>query len=151
MDIKFLDSIYKSIQSKSINQLTIESKNFKINLIKGQDKTLAGQKDFSSPDFEGVNTVEQPSDINKKGDFKKQKVNKNDICSNQVGFFSRFGPNKKQYVKLRDVVKKGDVVAKIISLKTPNDLVATKNGKIVNFLVEEGQPVEYGQPVIRLE
>ena len=82
----------------------------------------------------------------------ERKQANNDICANQVGFFSRFDKvAKKQYVKLRDVVKKGDIVGIIMVLDMHYEVIADKGGKIVNFLVEEAQPVEYGQPLIRLE
>jgi acetyl-CoA carboxylase biotin carboxyl carrier protein len=69
-----------------------------------------------------------------------------------VGIFTRLNPKTKEaYVKLRDVVKKGDVIAHIRVLGHLQDVVVDEEGKIKEILVEEGQPVEYGQPLFRLE
>jgi biotin carboxyl carrier protein len=77
---------------------------------------------------------------------------KNDICSKNIGFFSRFNPkSKKQYIKLRDVIKVGDVLGVVRAMHVDQEIVADKTGKVTHFLVEEGQPVEYGQPLVRLE
>lgn len=75
-----------------------------------------------------------------------------DVTSKWVGVFTRLNPKTKEaYVKLRDVVKTGDVIAHIRVLGHLQDVVADQDGKIKEILVEEGQPVEYGQPLFRLE
>jgi acetyl-CoA carboxylase biotin carboxyl carrier protein len=49
------------------------------------------------------------------------------------------------------VLKEGDVVGIVRAMHVDQEILADKGGKIVEILVEEGQPVEYGQPLIRLE
>lgn len=48
-------------------------------------------------------------------------------------------------------VSKGQMVGSIESMKLANDIVSGVAGKVVEVLVEDGMPVEYGQPLFRLE
>ncbi|MCX7882110.1 MAG: biotin/lipoyl-binding protein [Brevinematales bacterium] len=75
-----------------------------------------------------------------------------DVTSKWVGVFTRLNPKTKEaYVKLRDTVKKGEVIAHVRVLGHLQDVVCEYDGKVKEILVEEGQPVEYGQPLFRLE
>lgn len=48
-------------------------------------------------------------------------------------------------------IEEGDVVGAIESMKLLNDVVSRVSGRIVEVLVEDGTPVEYGQPLCRVE
>lgn len=76
----------------------------------------------------------------------------NELTSRWVGFFTRFNPKTKEYyVKLRDEVKKDDLVGHVRVLGVLQDIKAGVDGKVKEILVEEGQPIEYGQPIMRFE
>jgi acetyl-CoA carboxylase biotin carboxyl carrier protein len=48
-------------------------------------------------------------------------------------------------------VKKGDIVGHVRVLGVLQDLRVENGGKLKEVLIEEGQPIEYGQPVMRFE
>ena len=48
-------------------------------------------------------------------------------------------------------MKAGDKLLLVEAMKTFNDIVAPRAGKIVSILVEDGSPVEYGQPLMVIE
>ena len=150
MDVRSLILIYRSIENTSIDQIKIENKNIKLRMVKGEEAVESELKLPISPylkmdNYEGEEAGLVP-------DKKGASVNNNDICSTHVGFFSRFDKAAgKQYVKLRDVINKGDVIGTITVLDMQHEVIANQEGKIIHFLVEEGQPVEYGQPLVRLE
>lgn len=60
-------------------------------------------------------------------------------------------PNTPNYVKIGDSVNAGDIVCLIEAMKTFNPVKAHKAGKITKVLVEGGDPVEYGEPLIIIE
>lgn len=60
-------------------------------------------------------------------------------------------PNSPDYVKLGDSVNAGDIVCLIEAMKTFNPVKAHKAGKITKILIEGGDPVEYGEPLIIIE
>ena len=60
-------------------------------------------------------------------------------------------PNTPNYVKTGDSVKEGDIVCLIEAMKTFNPVKAHKSGTVIKILVEAGDPVEYGQPLVVIE
>ncbi len=60
-------------------------------------------------------------------------------------------PNTPNYVKTGDSVKEGDIVCLIEAMKTFNPVKAHKSGTVSKILVEAGDPVEYGQPLVVIE
>ena len=53
----------------------------------------------------------------------------------------------KPFVQVGDTVKKGQVVAIVEAMKLMNDIESDFDGEVAEILVENGQPVEYGQPL----
>jgi acetyl-CoA carboxylase biotin carboxyl carrier protein len=65
--------------------------------------------------------------------------------------YLRPSPDAKPFVEVGSVVKTGDKLLLVEAMKTFNDIVATRAGKIVSILITEGSPVEYGQPLMVIE
>ena len=65
--------------------------------------------------------------------------------------YLRASPDAKPFVEIGSVVKPGDKLLLVEAMKTFNDIVATRPGKVVNILVTDGSPVEYGQPLMVIE
>ncbi len=78
--------------------------------------------------------------------------NPNAIKSPMVGVvYLSADPNTPNYVKPGDSVKEGDIVCLIEAMKTFNPVKAHKSGTVSKILVESGDPVEYGQPLVVIE
>ncbi len=60
-------------------------------------------------------------------------------------------PKSPNYVKPGDTVAEGDTVCLVEAMKTFNPVKAHKGGKVVKILVESGDPVEYGEPLVVIE
>ena len=60
-------------------------------------------------------------------------------------------PTSPNYVKPGDTVAEGDTVCLVEAMKTFNPVKAHKGGKVVKILVETGDPVEYGEPLVVIE
>jgi acetyl-CoA carboxylase biotin carboxyl carrier protein len=74
------------------------------------------------------------------------------ITSPMVGTFYRSpAPDAAPYVDVGSVVKKGQTLCIIEAMKLMNEIEAELDGKIVAILVENGQPVEYGEELFRIE
>jgi acetyl-CoA carboxylase biotin carboxyl carrier protein len=70
------------------------------------------------------------------------------IVSPMVGtFYHASSPESGPFVKVGDKVKERTVVCIVEAMKLMNDIVADTTGEIVEILVENGQLVEYGQPL----
>jgi acetyl-CoA carboxylase biotin carboxyl carrier protein len=66
-------------------------------------------------------------------------------------FFSAAGPDSAPFVKPGDHVKAGQVVCIVEAMKLMNEIEADVAGVIVKSLVENAQPVEYGQPLFSIK
>ena len=74
------------------------------------------------------------------------------IKSPLVGTFYRApSPGAPPFVEEGDTVSKGQVLCIIEALKVMNEIESDINGKVVKILVENGQPVEYGQELFYIE
>ena len=65
-------------------------------------------------------------------------------------FYAASAPGKAPYVSAGKKVKKGDVVCIIEAMKCMNEIQAEEDGEIVEVLVKDGELVEYGQPLFKI-
>lgn len=74
------------------------------------------------------------------------------VKSPMVGTFYRASsPGAKAFAEVGDQVKEGQAVCIIEAMKIMNEIEADKAGTITKILVDNGQPVEYGQPLFVIE
>lgn len=65
--------------------------------------------------------------------------------------YRRPSPDAKPFVEVGSVVKQGERILLVEAMKTFNDIVAPRAGKVTAIMVEDGQPVEYGEPLLVIE
>lgn len=75
-----------------------------------------------------------------------------DVCSPIVGtFYQASSPDAAPFVAVGDTIKKGDILCIIEAMKLMNEIEAEISGTIAEILVENGQPIEYDQPLFRIK
>ncbi len=60
-------------------------------------------------------------------------------------------PGAKTFVEIGSHVKVGDTLLIIEAMKTMNQIPAVRAGKVIQILFEDGQPVEFGEPLVIIE
>jgi len=60
-------------------------------------------------------------------------------------------PGARPYVEVGDVVRQGQTLLIVEAMKTMNQIPAPRAGKVLRILVEDGQPVEFGEPLLIIE
>lgn len=60
-------------------------------------------------------------------------------------------PDSDDFIKVGQMIKEGQTLLIIEAMKTMNQIPSTKSGKIVEICIEDGQPVEYGDPLVIIE
>jgi acetyl-CoA carboxylase biotin carboxyl carrier protein len=60
-------------------------------------------------------------------------------------------PGAKPFVNVGDTVSEGQTLVIIEAMKVMNPIAATKAGKVTRICVENGQPVEYDQPLVVID
>ncbi|MCK5263241.1 MAG: acetyl-CoA carboxylase biotin carboxyl carrier protein, partial [Gammaproteobacteria bacterium] len=74
------------------------------------------------------------------------------VDSPMVGtYYGAASPGAKDFVNVGDTVAEGDTVCIIEAMKILNQIEADKSGTVKAILVENGQPVEFGQPLVIIE
>lgn len=155
MNLKELKELIELLKGTDISELEIERSGVKVRIRKGGDVTLHP----AMPRMEypptaivapAVTELERPAAPEKQPE--PAKTNQVKVTSPIVGTFYRASsPDKPAYVEIGDIVKKGQVLCIIEAMKLMNEIESETAGKIVQVLVENGQPVEYGQPLFVIE
>jgi len=65
--------------------------------------------------------------------------------------YRRPSPDAKPFVEIGSRVEAGEKILLIEAMKTFNEIVAPRSGAVTAILVEDGQPVEYGEPLLVIE
>lgn len=65
--------------------------------------------------------------------------------------YRRPSPGANAFIEVGSVVKAGEKLLLVEAMKTFNEIVAPKAGTITHILVEDGQPVEYGEPLVVID
>ena len=66
-------------------------------------------------------------------------------------FYRSASPGAKAFVEIGDVIKEGDTICIVEAMKILNEIEADKSGTVTHVLCENGQAVEYGQPLFTIE
>ena len=73
------------------------------------------------------------------------------VASPMVGTFYRApAPDADPFVEVGDIVEVGQTVCIIEAMKLMNEIEADASGTVIGILVEDGAPVEYGQPLFKI-
>jgi acetyl-CoA carboxylase biotin carboxyl carrier protein len=82
----------------------------------------------------------------------KQPLHPGTVPSPMVGTaYRRPSPDAKPFVEVGSVVKMGERIVLVEAMKTFNDIVAPRDGTVTAIFVEDGTPVEYGEPLMVIE
>lgn len=66
-------------------------------------------------------------------------------------FYRSASPDGPNYVEVGDVVKKGQILCIVEAMKLMNEIESEHDGRILEVLIENARPVEYGQPLFRID
>ena len=159
MNIKEIKELMDLLKNSDVNELEIEREGVKIKLKKGVASPVITQATLISPQPVPVQqhtSAPHQLDAAKEARPAAAEVKKEEkgitINSPMVGTFYRApSPDAPAYAKEGDVITEGKTVCIIEAMKLMNEIKAEIKGKIIKVLVENGQPVEFGQPLFLVE
>ncbi|MBN8570972.1 MAG: acetyl-CoA carboxylase biotin carboxyl carrier protein [Ignavibacteria bacterium] len=159
MDLNYLKKLIKLLDSSNLAELEIEEQGSKIRLSKPRPKvtgmmSAAPMQMMSMPS--SSSSEDTSISVEKKSDAKPAEAPKSEntyeVRSPMVGTFYRApSPDADAYVQVGSSVGEGSVLCIIEAMKLMNEIESEVSGKIVKILVENGQPVEYNQPLFLIE
>lgn len=145
-----IENLLKLIDTVSRSELTgfrYEENGVKLNLSKKKEKIQTVQSVFEPIMAEKkvavseADKVEEPTDI--EGEI---------ISSPLVGtYYEAPAEGADPFVKVGDIVKKGQTLAIIEAMKLMNEIESECDGVIKEIMVSNGQPVEFGQPLFKID
>lgn len=159
LKVQEIREIIKLIDHSSIDEFTYESEGTKVKLKKNNTQNttevMAQPAPVTAPITPAPVVVESPAKpVNETVAKEEQKVSvTNDetlhkITSPMVGtFYKSSSPESPAYVQVGDKVSVDGVVCIVEAMKLFNEIEAEVSGEIVEILVNDGQLVEYGQPL----
>ncbi len=108
------------------------------------------QKQEITPNL--VPIINEQSVITTQNTKKQEQTNANIVKSPMVGtFYLKPSPTSNPYVEIGKEVKKGDTLCIVEAMKLMNEIESEFSGKIIEILVNDGEPVEYGTPLFRIK
>jgi acetyl-CoA carboxylase biotin carboxyl carrier protein len=94
----------------------------------------------------------RPQSVEGAGPPSSQGVASHVITSPFVGTFYRSpAPDQPSFAEVGSIVKKGQVLCIVEAMKLMNEIESEVSGKVVEVLAQNAQPVEFGQPLFRIE
>lgn len=149
-DLNQVRELLQMLNETSISELSLKSGDFELTLRKG-DVVVSSPAIATDTAAIVVPHVEQtpvtpelspPPPVNKKWI---------EISSPMVGTFYRSpAPDEDPFVEIGETVRKGQAICIIEAMKLMNEIESEANGQIMEILVQNGEPVEYGQALMRI-
>ncbi|MGD6873595.1 acetyl-CoA carboxylase biotin carboxyl carrier protein [Sutcliffiella horikoshii] len=160
LKIQEIREIIKLIDQSNIDEFTYENEGSKIKMKKHAAQTVVSTQQVAAPAPQAVpQQQEPPAQPNQQPTAaaetkqetaapKQEDANLHKITSPMVGtFYASPSPDQAAYVQEGDKVGENSVVCIVEAMKLFNEIEAEVKGEIVEVLVDNGQLVEYGQPL----
>jgi acetyl-CoA carboxylase biotin carboxyl carrier protein len=165
MDLKLIKNLLNMIAESDVSEVSIEEGDFKIKVKKQSEvQAYAPQPVFPTAGFAPVAPFEVtlPSTVAGHSapaaatpvasEAPKSSNNATVIKSPIVGtFYKASSPDSPAFIEVGKVVSKGDTLCIIEAMKIMNEIESEYSGKIVRIIAENGQPVEFDQPLFEIE
>jgi oxaloacetate decarboxylase alpha subunit len=150
MNLKEIKEMINLMNENNLLELEIEREGIKIR-IKKEPKESLGSGSMSEYKVEQVTSTSElstkESKISQKGFLKTV-----EIKSPMVGTFYRApSPEAAPFVEVGQEIEVGQIICIIEAMKLMNEIKSEVKGRIVDIVVENGEPVEYGQTLFLIE
>jgi len=154
MDLRKIKKLMELLEESGIAEIEV----------KEGEESIKLSRNISTTNMQAPQMIQQPiqtsqapanqqiSDIgtNTVDDLKERK--RNTVNSPMVGtFYASASPESKPFVTIGQSVKKGDTLCILEAMKMMNQVQAESDGKIVEILVDNAEPVEFDQPLFVIE
>ena len=135
------------MQEHGLIELEIEKNGFKVRLKKSASGGIVQEVSASTP-----RTVKEERSLPAQESEPAVEVGVTVVRSPMVGtFYAAPAPDAEPYVVRGKEVKTGDVLCIIEAMKLMNEIKSEVSGRITDIMAENGQPVEFDQPLFKVQ
>ena len=156
MDIRKVKKLIEMLEESQLNEIEIKEGEESVKLVKAT--TVPVQEQIVTSNIAA--TASQPTAMNEvtsvesdtKESTEPETISGKTIDSPMVGtFYAAPNPGAKDFVSVGDKISEGDVLCIIEAMKMMNEVKADSSGIIKQVLIENAEPVEFGQPLFVIE
>ncbi len=159
MKIKEIRDLIDYISQSELNEVNIETTDFKLSVKKKPDVQLGGNETYSQPRSPGRQVAqsmpegpEVPAGEPTTSEATPVKTALKEIKSPMIGTFYRSpNPESPSFVEVGDKIKPGQTVCIVEAMKLFNEIESEIGGTLVEVLVENASPVEFDQPLFLVD
>jgi len=152
MDLRKLKTLIDLVSESNVSELEITEAEGQVRIVKGGGATgapvvqtaVAAPVVAAAPVLAAAPAAEAPAAAAAPAGHM--------VKSPMVGTFYRSSsPGAKPFVEVGDTIKQGETICIVEAMKILNEIEADKSGTVTQMLVDNGQAVEYGQPLFVIE
>jgi len=160
MELREIKALLALMRDFGLSELEIEDKKGKVRLVRGANSVDEHHPAAAGPPRRAARAAAGPAAVGLGGPISDARPQAPPelgpghryVQSPMVGTFYRAAsPDSDPFVDEGDSVRKGQALCIIEAMKMMNEIEAEIGGKLVKILCENGQPVEYGQPLMIIE
>ena len=149
MDLRKLKTLIDLVSESNVSELEITEAEGKVRIVKGG---VAMVQQYAAPVATVMPAPVAAAPSAAPAVAPEPVVVGHTVKSPMVGTFYRSAsPGAKVFVEVGDTIKEGETVCIIEAMKILNEIEADKSGTVTQILCENGQAVEYGQPLFVIE
>ena len=145
MDIRKIKTLIEMLEESNLNEIEVSQGDESVRISKGKDPV-----DYIENNQ--INTSISSQEKVSKNEDDTRKFVGNQVKAPLVGtFYRKPSPDSDPFVKVGDIVKKGQVLCIIEAMKMMNEIKSEFDGEVSSIEIEDGQPVEFGQTIIVIQ
>ncbi len=150
MNLKEIKEMINLMNDNDLLELEVEKEGMRIRLKKTSGQNLENLRAPIIIEKEKISEQQSPKEITLKGE--KAALNSVEIKAPMVGTFYRAPqPEAPPYAEIGQIIEPGQVICVIEAMKLMNEIKSEIKGKILEILVDNAEPVEFGQPIFLIE
>lgn len=154
MDLRKLKTLIDLVSDSNVSELEITEAEGKVRIVKGGGAMVQGYAAapvYAPPPAAAAPAAAAPAAV-AAAPVAEAAPAGHAVKSPMVGTFYRSSaPGAKPFVEVGDSIKQGETICIIEAMKILNEIEADKSGTVTQILCENGQAVEYGQPLFIIE
>ena len=153
MDLRKLKTLIDLVSESNVSELEITEAEGKVRIVKATPAVMPAPITYSMPPVAPAAPAAQVVEVASPAAATAPVQPAGHLVkSPMVGTFYRASaPGAKAFVEVGDTVKEGDTICIVEAMKILNEIESDKAGTITQILCENGQAVEYGQPLFVIE
>ena len=156
MDLRKLKTLIDLVSDSNVSELEITEAEGKVRIVKGgvpMAQAYAPAANYTPPVTSAPGpTAAAPVDATVSAPVAPEAEAGHAVKSPMVGTFYRSSsPGAKPFVEVGDTIKAGETICIIEAMKILNEIEADKSGTVSKILSDNGQAVEYGQPLFIID